>query len=94
MWNLPDICLKICSEVFARSKAALLVWSGLTVTRESPLWRTKQRTHENICKCIIYTLLEPALLLCMLLLSIALKISQFQISKMKPGLYNIANGRL
>lgn len=64
MWNLPDICLKIFNEVFARSKAALLVWSGLT--REPLLWRTKQRIRENICKCIIHILLEPALLLYML----------------------------
>lgn len=39
MWNMPDICLKIFNE--DRSKAALLVWSGLT--HEPSLWRTKQR---------------------------------------------------
>lgn len=91
--TLPDIRLKIFGEVFARSKVASTVRSGLTVTPEFSLWRTKQRTHENICKCIIYVILEAALLLYMLLVRIALKIFQFQISKMKPGFYNISNGR-
>lgn len=39
MWNLPDICLKIFNEVFARSKAALLAWSDLT--REPPSMENK-----------------------------------------------------
>lgn len=91
MWNLTGISLRIFSEVFAEVKVASLVWRDLTVTPKFPPRRTKQRTHENICKCIIHVISEPALLLYMLLLSTTLKTSQFQRTQMKSGLYNLSN---
>ena len=91
MWNLTDISLRIFCKVFAEVKVASLVWRDLTVTPKFPPRRTKQRTHENICKCITHVISEPALLLYMLLLSTALKTSQFQRIHMKSGLYNLSN---
>lgn len=90
MWNLTDISLRIFNE---EVKVTPLIWRDLTVTPKFPPRRTKQRTHENICKCITHVIFEPALLLYMLLLSTALKISQFQRTQMKSGLYNLSNCR-
>lgn len=61
MWNLPDIHLKIINEVFAGSKADHLFRVVLQL-HLNPLNGEQSREHENICKCILYNLSEPALL--------------------------------
>lgn len=85
MWNLPDIHLKIFGEVSAGSKVHHLFGVALQLPMNKA---------EDTGKYLqMHVILEPALLLYMLSLSIALKTSQFQTSKMKPGLYNTSNGR-
>lgn len=56
-----------------------------------PSMENKAEDTWKYLQMYIYVIFEPALLLYMLLLSIALKTSQFQIRKMKSGMYNLSN---